>query len=132
MTTEELKASVACCGLVCCLCRPGCSCRDGGYAKHQSAQGCYQYTCCLAKGYQGCWECADAPCGKDMLAESHPKNRAFVACIQQDGLDAFARHLLQGQNAGLVYHRKGVIGDYDLQEEGAILSLLRDGASGDN
>jgi hypothetical protein len=82
----------------------------------------------------GCWECPDAPCDKDMLAPIEPdhkssrrKLRAFIACIKEDGLDQFSRYIANNTENGIVYHRDGVYGDYDLATEEEILRLLRTG-----
>jgi hypothetical protein len=131
MDVTQLKLSVACCGLVCGLCNPeeACSCRGENHCgKRLSPDGCYQYNCCRSKNLQGCWECAEAPCGKDMLGEKKVKLRAFIRCIKEDGLDRFSCYLMENQKNGIVYHRKGFFGDYDVESEEDVLTLLRTGS----
>lgn len=131
MDAKQIEDSIAYCGLLCCLCQPAhvCSCRSSHICrKRLSAEGCYQYNCCTAKGLNGCWECPDAPCGIDMLAEGKIKLRAFIACIQEDGLDRFSAYIARNANHGIVYHRKGFLGDYDLESEADVLKLLRIGS----
>jgi hypothetical protein len=123
-------ASIAYCGLVCDLCSVNgkCSCKsDNNCGKRLAPEGCYQYTCCTSKGIGGCWECADSPCGKDMLAEDKIKMRAFVRCIKEDGIEKFIGYIERNKKNGIVYHRTGVTGDYDLPSESEVLKLLRQG-----
>lgn len=131
MNKKQIADSVAYCGLLCFLCQPAhvCSCRtDNHCGKRLSPDGCFQYTCCTAKGLNGCWECPNAPCGKDMLAEGKVKIRAFVTCIKEDGLDRFSEYIVRNADNGVVYHRDGILGDYDLESEADVLKLLRTGS----
>lgn len=119
---------IAYCGLLCGLCHPDgtCSCKSqNNCGKRLSPDGCYQYDCCTSKLINGCWECPAFPCGKDMLAPNKIKIRAFVQCIKEDGMEKFISYLKRNQKAGIVYHRAGVTGDYDLPSENDVLDLLR-------
>ena len=137
MTLEKIKTSIAYCGLICLLCSPdgNCDCRiKNRCSKKNSQEGCFQYECCNKHGYSGCWQCPDAPCDKDMFTPAKPgqtssrrKLRAFITCIKEDGLDAFAQYIMKNTENGIVYHRNGVYGDYDLETEEDILHLLRTG-----
>lgn len=130
MISANIADSVACCGLVCALCDPGkpCDCHSENCCGKRLADiGCIQYDCCTRKGLRGCWECDDSPCGQDMLAPSHVKTRAFIACIREDGMDRFAQYIERNRARGIVYHRSGFHGDYDLADEAAVLRLLREG-----
>lgn len=131
MNQRQIAESVAYCGLICGLCQPSdrCSCRVGNHCgKRLAPGGCYQYDCCRAKGLNGCWECPDAPCGRDMHAAGKIKIRAFITCIREDGLDRFADYVVRNAENGIVYHRSGITGDYDLKTEADVLKLLRTGS----
>ena len=131
MTKEQIANSIACCGLLCFLCQPSdiCNCRTNNHCgKRLSPDGCFQYSCCISKGFNGCWECSDAPCDKDMLAPGKIKMRAFITCIKEDGIDHFSEYIVRNADKGIVYHREGVWGDYDLDSEDDVLKLLRTGA----
>lgn len=122
------ESSIAYCGLVCSFCCPDgkCSCKsDNNCGKRLSPEGCYQYNCCISKGINGCWECSDSPCDKDMLASDKIKMRAFVRRIKEDGIQKFISCLEQNEKDEIVYHRSGVIGDYDLSNENDVLQLLK-------
>jgi hypothetical protein len=130
MRKQDLIESIACCGLICGLCQPAdvCSCHANNHCgKRLAPESCYQHKCCTEKGLNGCWECPDAPCGKDMHAAGKVKIRAFITCIREDGLDRFADYILRNAASGIVYHRSGITGDYDLETEADVLRLLRTG-----
>ncbi len=60
-----------------------------------------------------------------MLAPHKIKIRAFVKCIKEEGIDKFIHYIQANQKLGIVYHKTGVIGDYDLATEDEVLQLLR-------
>lgn len=127
------ETAIAYCGLICDFCYPGggCSCKaDNHCGKRLSEDGCYQYRCCTAKGINGCWECPDSPCGIDMLAHGKIKMRAFVRCMKEEGVARFIEYLEKNQERGIIYHRSGILGDYDLETEDEVLALLRQGKGG--
>jgi hypothetical protein len=133
MDAGQIKKSISCCGLVCILCDTygACDCREDNHCgKRLSPEGCYQYDCCTKKGLNGCWECGEAPCGEDMFSKNKIKLRAFITCIKEDGPDMYSRYISKNAENGIVYHRNGIYGDYDLETEGAVLQLLRTGKPG--
>jgi hypothetical protein len=130
MAEKNLSNTISYCGLICGLCRPdhSCNCKTGNHCgKRLSPQGCYQYNCCREKDIEGCWECEDSPCGIDMMSKEKLKLRAFVRCIKEDGIEAFSQYIVKNAQNGIVYHRNGIFGDYDLDTEEKILNLLRKG-----
>ena len=60
-----------------------------------------------------------------MLAPNKIKMRAFVKCIKEDGIDTFVRYVEENKRLGVIYHKNGVVGDYDLATEDAVLQLIR-------
>jgi len=130
MTAEQLAKSISYCGLLCGLCSLDgeCNCRCSNQCgKKASAGGCFQYECCTKRGLAGCWECPDFSCGRDMFDDSHLRLRTFVKCIKEDGIVAVSQYILRNLENGILYHRNGYTGDYDLGTEEAILFLLRNG-----
>lgn len=135
MNIEHIINSIAYCGLICLLCRDDvvCNCKsDNHCGKRLSPEGCFQYNCCKGKGLNGCWECSEAPCDIDMFLpnetehiSSRTKLRAFITCIKEDGIECFAQYIVNNAKSGVVYHRNGIYGDYDLKTEEDILQLLR-------
>jgi len=131
MNAEQVKNGISYCGLLCCLCSTdgSCNCKTGNHCgKRLSTEGCCQYTCCREKELNGCWECPDFCCDKDMFNEQHLRLKTFVKCIKEDGIDKFAEYILCNFENGVAYHTSGYTGDYDLETEEEILNLLRNGA----
>lgn len=116
------ELGLACCGLACCLCSengdcPGCQmdgCRGAG--------SCRNLLCCGEKGLHGCWECEDFPCDAPMLQKV--RVRAFGRFAQKYGVETLLDCLEANEKAGIVYHRQGLVGDYDLDTEQEIFQLL--------
>ena len=129
MTAEQIKNSISYCGLICCLCSSDGSC-DCKANNHCNREGCFQYECCTERGYSGCWECPDFSCDKDMLKQLRLKT--FVKCIREDGIENFSRCILRNLENGILYHRDGIHGDYDLDTEEEILYLIRTGERNSN
>ena len=61
------------------------------------------------------------------MLNGHIRIKTFIKCIKEDGLDNFAEYILRNHKNGVVYHRSGYTGDYDLETEEKILHLLRIG-----
>lgn len=128
---EEVAENIGYCGLICAFCHEadqcgGCKSRANCCGRHLSEKGCYQYTCCLSKGINGCWECETAPCENDMFSKDHDiRNRAFIKCAKEEGIRKLAEYVCQNQMNGIRY---GWNKDYDnLGSEDAVLDLLHKG-----
>jgi hypothetical protein len=134
MDVEEVKDSIAYCGLVCKFCHvadrcSGCRSENNCCGKRLSESGCYQYTCCQERKFYGCWECLDFPCEQDMFSDTHDiRLRAFVRCAKEEGFSQLAIYVIKNQQNGIIYgHNR----DYDhLGSEEAVLKLLRNGRKG--
>ncbi len=124
-----ILSTLSYCGLPCGLCREGPGCKSAtGCGKRAGKYGCYQYTCChLDHELDACHQCADAPCGQEEFAPGKIKQRAFVRCQQEDGPEAFAGYLVENEKRNIAYRRGPGWGDYDLDDEEAVLRLLRTG-----
>jgi hypothetical protein len=130
MTVEQIKNSISYCGLLCILCCSDRSCdchSDNHCGKKSSEEGCFQHDCCVKNDFSGCWECPDFSCDKDMFNDKHLRLKTFVKCIKEDGIDTFSNYILRNHENGIIYHRNGYTGDYDLETEEKIINLLRNG-----
>jgi hypothetical protein len=135
LTAVEMANSIGYCGLACNFCHfwencAGCKSPDNNCPKRLSPEGCYQYTCCSARGLNGCWECTAFPCGNDMFAPAHGvRIKAFVRCAKEDGVAKLAEYLQRNAEQGVRYHIENTEnGDYDnLDDEVQVLRLLRTG-----
>ncbi len=125
---QSLIDSIAYCGLVCGKChqRDTCDgCKNTARLCSRSAV-CFQRSCCLQKGLEGCWECPDFPCGQDMHSSSHDlRIRAFVRFIRDEGAGTLIDCLLQNEQRGIYY---GYMRDYDGKaSEDEVIRLLTTG-----
>lgn len=131
MTNEELKQSIAYCGLICRLCFladkcDGCKSANNRCDRNCSDEGCFQKTCCEQKGYEGCWQCLELhECEQGIFSQGAlSKIKAFALCIQEDGVDAFTSYVQRNARAGLSVEKGR---DYDGKTISVVLELLRNG-----
>ena len=61
---------------------------------------------------KGCYECKPAECRKGLYAEKI-KARAFAEFARRFGVDELLDCLERNECVGIVYHREGIMGDYD-------------------
>lgn len=120
----DRKRGLAYCGLACCLCtsQPDCpGCRDEGC---ESRGWCKSFHCCRERGYAGCWDCPEFPCGEGMMEKLKP--RAFARFVREHGEEALLDCLERNERAGVVYHEPGTVtGEYDSAgDEEGVFSLL--------
>lgn len=126
INVEEIRESIAFCGLVCKLCNEGVSglCK-GCRQKHDQ---CSIKVCCHGKNLDGCWECKEFPCEEGMFMNS--KIKAFIQCAKDEGLNKLAEYLKKNNDNGIYYHNKDDSqGDYDnLDDLDKVLCLLKKGS----
>ena len=106
----ELIDSIAYCGLVCGRCHLKTECDGCKNTASLCARSevCYQRNCCMQRGLQGCWECTEFPCGKDMHGPTHDlRIRAFVAFIKAEGAETLVDCLLRNEERGIHYGQIG-------------------------
>ena len=90
------ELGIARCGLACCLCSENVSCkgcrRDGFLELSwcRDADFCENRRCVIEKKLKGCYECEPAGCRKGLYADK-----------------------IKAERSGVVYHREGIMGDYD-------------------
>ena len=110
------------CGLACVVCGyadcPGC------VDKIVAGNDCAIGKCAVQKGVDGCYDCPDYPCDKDML--KNKRIRAFNRFMQDFSKDALIERLYVNAQSGIEYHKPNdVVGDYDvLKTEDEVYNLL--------
>lgn len=131
MDIKYIAQNIGYCGLVCALCHEadkcaGCKSESNCCGRHLSDEGCFQFNCCVKKEINGCWECDDGPCDRDMFSEHHDiRNRTFVKVAKNEGIEKLAEYVLENQRNGIIY---GWNKDYDnLECEEAVIDLLHNG-----
>lgn len=108
------ELGIARCGLACCLCSendacPGCredGCKDKSWCKNRQ--------CSAQRGLEGCWQCPES-CREGLLAKSKPYG--FTLFLRRYGLERLLDCLERNEENGVVYHREGIVGDYDSFED---------------
>ncbi len=112
------ELGIAKCGLACCLCSENAECkgckRDGFLELSwcKDAGWCENRKCVIEKKIRGCYECEPQHCRKGLYAEKI-KARAFAEYAKRYGIKELLDCLERNEKAGIIYHRKGIIGDYD-------------------
>jgi hypothetical protein len=126
---NDLAKSIAYCGLICGLCFQGGGCQGCKSTNSRcdvdlSDEGCYQKNCCLKKGFDGCWQCAElSACERGIYSLGNfSKIKAFAICIGEDGKDAFIANIARNEKRGLSVE-KGK--DYDGKSIQAVLKMIR-------
>lgn len=126
----KMADKIAFCGLICEMCHlagkcDGCKSARNNCGKHLSDAGCFQRKCCMQKEINGCWECDEFPCDRDMYsADNDPKVKAFAHCIKEDGVEKFLGYVDRNKKMGLDIRFQG---NYDFKTESEVLALLRNG-----
>ena len=120
--TMKRELGIARCGLACCLCSENVTCkgckRDGFMELSwcKDAEWCEVRRCGIEKNLSGCYECNPAECRKGLYAEKI-KPRAFAEYARRYGLEELLDCLERNERAGVVYHREGITGDYDVFDD---------------
>ncbi|MBQ9482694.1 MAG: DUF3795 domain-containing protein, partial [Ruminiclostridium sp.] len=68
--------------------------------------------CVIEKNLPGCYECEPKDCRKGLYKEKI-KARAFAEFAHRYGVEELLDCLERNERAGIVYHREGIMGDYD-------------------
>ena len=90
-------------------------CRQDGFLDLswcKDAEWCENRKCVLEKEIAGCYECSPADCRKGLFKEKI-KARALAEYTRRYGVEALLDCLERNEQAGIVYHRTGIMGDYD-------------------
>ena len=127
------ELGIARCGLACCLCSENVTCkgckRDGFMELSwcKDAEWCEVRRCGIEKHLNGCYECTPAECRKGLYAEKI-KPRAFAEFARRYGVEELLDCLERNEQAGIVYHREGIMGDYDdFEDLEELIDFIRTG-----
>jgi len=93
----------------------------------ENAEWCENRKCVLEKGLPACWACGEEACRKGLFAEKI-KARGFTAFARRYGLETLLDCLERNEQAGIVYHREGIMGDYDdFDDVEELIAFIRTG-----
>ena len=102
---------IARCGLACCLCSENTTCQGCLGDNCAFMDACENRNCSKEKQYGHCYEC-DKECRKGMLSKSKPYG--FTLFAKRYGEEKLLDCLAANEKNGIVYHREGIFGDYDV------------------
>ncbi len=105
------ELGIARCGLACCLCSENAHCAGCNSGECPDKDWCKNRKCSKEKGIAGCWECENKDCREGLLGKVKPY--AFTEFVRRYGLKELLDCLERNGKNGVVYHRSGIIGDYD-------------------
>lgn len=84
----------------------------------------------MEKNISHCYECPD-DCKKGLLSKIKPYG--FTLFIKRYGIDELMHCLERNEKNGIVYHREGIIGDYDdFDDVEKLIGFIRTGRRNSN
>ncbi len=104
------ELGIARCGLACCLCSENETCTGCDSGNCSGKDWCENRKCSIEKEISHCYACTEE-CKKGLLAKLKPYT--FTLFIKKYGEERLLDCLEENEKRGIVYHREGIIGDYD-------------------
>lgn len=98
------------CGLACCLCSENDKCSGCNSGNCPDKDWCENRKCSISMNIEHCYDCREN-CTKGILSKIKPY--AFTQFAKRYGIDCLLDCLEANEKKGIVYHRDGIIGDYD-------------------
>ncbi len=92
------------------MCSENISCQGCNSGQCPDKDWCENRKCSLEKGHTHCYTCG-ADCKKGLLSKIKPYG--FTQFAKRYGEDTLLDCLERNEKNGIVYHRDGIIGDYD-------------------
>lgn len=104
------ELGIARCGLACCLCSGSTTCHGCNSGECPDKDWCENRKCSIAKCYDHCYSCME-DCRKGLLSKIKPYG--FTLFIKRYGEQMLLDCLARNEKNGIIYHREGIVGDYD-------------------
>mgnify|MGYP005819772175 FL=1 len=104
------EMGIARCGLACCLCSENDVCRGCNTGRCPEKEQCENRKCTILRCIGHCFDCGE-DCRKGILTKIKPY--VFTLFARQYGEEKLLDCLERNEKNGVVYHRDGVMGDYD-------------------
>lgn len=104
------ELGIARCGLACCLCSENQKCGGCGSNECPDNDWCENKKCSMEKGITHCYKCKE-DCKKGLLNKIKPY--AFTLFMKRYDKEKLLDCLAENEKKGIVYHREGIMGDYD-------------------
>lgn len=120
------ELGIARCGLACCLCSENAYCDGCNSEKCPDSDRCENKKCSQEKGIAHCFACKE-DCKKGLLSKIKPY--AFTLFAKRYGENHLLDCLERNEQRGIVYHREGILGDYDdFDDIEQLISFIQTGA----
>ena len=104
------ELGIARCGLACCLCSENEQCGGCDSGNCPDTEWCENRKCSKEKNFDNCFLCKE-DCKKGLLAKIKPYG--FTMFAKRYGVETFLNCLEENEKNGVIYHRRGIVGDYD-------------------
>ena len=112
------ELGIARCGLACCLCSENGTCGGCDSGECPDRDRCENRACSQKRGLSHCFACEE-DCRKGLLAKIKPYG--FTMFAKRYGVE-------RNESRGVVYHRQGILGDYDeFDNVEALIRFLKTG-----
>ena len=122
---KELEISR--CGLACFLCSENQHCNGCHADDCAGAAWCEVRKCCIEKGIDHCFECEEVEaCQKGVLSKLKPYT--FTVFAKKYGMNKLIECLENNEKRGILYHRSGIVGDYDeCSDMNKMMEMIKEG-----
>lgn len=119
------ELGIARCGLACCLCSENDQCNGCDSGNCPDFDSCENRKCSLQRQLGHCFECTE-DCRKGLLSKIKPYG--FTLFARRYGVPTLLDCLERNEQNGVVYHREGIMGDYDdFTDVEALIRFIRTG-----
>lgn len=119
------ELGIARCGLACCLCSENTSCQGCNSGKCQGKEWCENRKCSIEKHNAHCYSCRE-DCRKGLLSKIKPYS--FTLFAKRYGEEMLLDCLEHNEKNGVVYHRDGIVGDYDeFDDVEKLIAFIKEG-----
>lgn len=119
------ELGIARCGLACCLCSENDHCTGCNPGECPDKAWCENRRCSIEKNISRCAD-SDEECRKGLLSKVKPYG--FTQFIRRYGIEELLDCLERNEKAGIVYHREGIVGDYDdFDDTEKLIDFIRNG-----
>lgn len=119
------ELGIARCGLACCLCSENGRCGGCPSGSCPDSARCENRRCSAERGISHCYLCEE-DCRRRLLGKIKPY--AFTLFMKRYGLDCLLDCLEKNERRGVLYHREGIVGDYDdFDDAEALIAFIKTG-----
>lgn len=120
------ELGIARCGLACCLCFENEDCGGCDAGGCPDVSRCQNIKCSTQKHLSHCFMCDEKECHKGILDKLKP--HGFNLFAKRYGIETLLDCLERNEKNGIIYHRDGIMGDYDeFDDVEALIAFIKTG-----